>query len=570
MATELNLFISSCLVSQQIKNSPKPRYPLKSLPLFDLFSCLQIDWHEIRLPKAKRQKMEKANEGKNEPEKAPYKNVLVLLDQASQYVTLRATRDQTAATAAKIIYDSIFMQYGCPRYIISDRGSSWLNELFQNFIKLGNLNIMHIKTSPYRPNCNEATELRNLHIIRHLRAYCDNTEEFDKFLPSIACANNAIHNVTLQTSPYFFLYGINFKWPFETALTTTEQSIRDMTPRGLEFIAERLQVMRKIVQENVKEVRQETERIKNVGASIPDFQEGDRVFVEETVAHSTRLRNKKHSLRYAGPFIVIHKRTPSLVKLQHMYTGRQLRNYINVDKLRKLRDAPREVLYNRLRTNHADETLVSQPEQRTLQMLEVDRDNILERNTNQQSLSAADGHYSTPYEQHHMAVKGVERISTVARLDEPTACRQQPDASIANRQVTAAAAATHPSSACQLTTNKQPQTRYISHLFTDITPKHANQHSQSVPIPSQSINSRTFIMPSIPQPHALSDKPCVEYTNLPLNKSKYADRGHGMQETENDYFQLRSNNSKQPWSQSQEQPTHINSGQQSINITTAY
>jgi hypothetical protein len=104
-----------------------------------------------------------------------------------QYVTLRATRDQTAATAAKIIYDSIFMQYGCPRYITLDRGSSWLNELFQNFIKLGNLNIMHMKTSPYRPNCNGATELRNLHIIRHLRAYCDNTEEFDKFSPSIAC-----------------------------------------------------------------------------------------------------------------------------------------------------------------------------------------------------------------------------------------------------------------------------------------------------------------------------------------------------------------------------------------------
>jgi hypothetical protein len=142
-----------------------------------------------------------------------------------------------------------------------------------------------------------------------------------------------------------------------------------MTPRGQEFIAERLQVMRKIIQENVKEVRQETERIKNVGASIPGFQEGDRVFGEETVANSTRLRNRKYSLRYAGPFIVIHKRTPNLVKLQHMYTDRQLRNYINVDKLRKLRYAPREVLYNR-------------PEQRTLQMLDVDRDNILERSIN--------------------------------------------------------------------------------------------------------------------------------------------------------------------------------------------
>jgi hypothetical protein len=43
-----------------------------------------------------------------------------------------------------------------------------------------------------------------------------------------------------------------------------------------------------------------------------------------------------------------------------------------------------------------------------------------------------------------------------------------------------------------------------------------------------------------------------------------------MQETEDNYFQLRPNNFKQPRSQSQEQQAHISSGQQSINITTAH
>jgi hypothetical protein len=40
----------------------------------------------------------------------------------------------------------------------------------------------------------------------------------------------------------------------------------------------------------------------------------------------------------------------SHVKLVHLYTGRELENFINMDKLKRLRDTPRDVLYNRHRT----------------------------------------------------------------------------------------------------------------------------------------------------------------------------------------------------------------------------
>jgi hypothetical protein len=61
--------------------------------------------------------------------------------------------------------------------------------------------------------------------------------------------------------------------------------------------------------------------------------------------------------------------TDSLARLQHVYTGRLLPSFINVDKLRHLKDVDRNVLYNRYlkRSPTDDNEDVNIPEQRTIQ-----------------------------------------------------------------------------------------------------------------------------------------------------------------------------------------------------------
>jgi hypothetical protein len=59
----------------------------------------------------------------------------------------------------------------------------------------------------------------------------------------------------------------------------------------------------------------------------------------------------------------------SLVKLVHFYTGRELKNFINVDKLKRLRDSSRDTLYNRHRTDPHPYTSDAPPtEQPTIQI----------------------------------------------------------------------------------------------------------------------------------------------------------------------------------------------------------
>jgi hypothetical protein len=178
----------------------------------------------------------------------------------------------------------------------------------------------HIKTSPYRPQTNSLSELQSKHIIRHLRAYCTDSTNFHEFLPAIAAAINGNVNTALGTYPFFIRYGTNYRFPFETALTSSELSFRDVWDMpGLESLARRLEIFRDVEHQNIREARANTERIKNVNAKPHDFQVGDRVFVSAEM-DSSRIMNRKHSPAFIGPFVLVELKN-NLAKLVHFYTG---------------------------------------------------------------------------------------------------------------------------------------------------------------------------------------------------------------------------------------------------------
>jgi hypothetical protein len=377
IATEFAMFTKSCLVCQQIRNTAKPHYPLQSTPVSGLFEVLMIDFHEIRQPKRAR--------------KDVFKYVLILINQMSQFVTLIATRDMKAETAAQAIVDHFILNFGTFRYLISNRSSSWLNQLFETFLKMPGMQAHHIKTSPYRPQTNSLSELQNKHIIRHLRAYCTDSTNFHEFLPAISAAINGNVNTALGTSSFFILYGMNYRLPSETALTSNELSFREVWDMpGLESLAKILEIIRDIVHQNIREARANTERIKNVNARPHDFQVGDRVFVSAEM-DSSRITSRKHSPPFIGPFVLVELKN-NLAKLVHFYTGKPFKNFINVDKLKRLRDEPREVLYNRHRP--------------TQQNFSTDNDVLAQRTVQPAIKQRADG-----------AQNSLNAIGTVLKLD---------------------------------------------------------------------------------------------------------------------------------------------------------
>ena len=85
--------------------------------------------------------------------------ILVATDYATKWAEAAATKTDDAATVAKFLYENIISRYGCPKELVSDRGTHFLNktiaELTTRFL------IKHRKTSPYHPRANGQTEKTN-------------------------------------------------------------------------------------------------------------------------------------------------------------------------------------------------------------------------------------------------------------------------------------------------------------------------------------------------------------------------------------------------------------------------
>jgi hypothetical protein len=109
-----------------------------------------------------------------------------------------------AETAAQAIMDHLILRFGAFRCLVSDRSTSWLNQLFEAFLNMPGMQAHHVRTSPFCARTNSLTELQNKSVIRHLRAFCTASSTFHQFLPAIAAAINATTNLTLGVAPFLY------------------------------------------------------------------------------------------------------------------------------------------------------------------------------------------------------------------------------------------------------------------------------------------------------------------------------------------------------------------------------
>lgn len=327
-------YASSCETCLQIKtskNSQFIRHPLPVSPV--LFECVQLDFHSILMNKREQSQQE-------------YKHVLVIIEQNSQFVELFPTKDQKAETVAQKLFEYI-LRFGCFKKLITDRSSSFLNQTFQALLKLPGMQILHMKTSSYYPKCNGLTERVNRDVIRMIRAGCEDKMKFHECLPTIASAINSMHNIHLGASPFFILFGQDFRTPVDTVLGAEIPTIRQTNlPEGLHSIAEQLQLLRKLTHTQVTESR-ELARQKNDEKAVENkFKIGDKVYLNQIFDHG--LQNAKHSKIYTGPWAIVDMHNSILARLQHFHSGKLLKNWVNVQHLRASRDERRERFLNKL------------------------------------------------------------------------------------------------------------------------------------------------------------------------------------------------------------------------------
>uniref|UniRef100_A0A3B3BNI0 Integrase catalytic domain-containing protein n=1 Tax=Oryzias melastigma TaxID=30732 RepID=A0A3B3BNI0_ORYME len=148
--------------------------------------------------------------------------ILVFVDYFSKWIEVSAVREATAQVAAKKFISDVFARHGSPSYLISDRGTPFVSDLFEHVVSV--LGTEHRLTTAYHPQTN-ATERVNRTLKTAIRAYVENKHtSWDKFLPQICFALRTAPHESTGFSPAMILYGRELETPLDLVTASIQEA----------------------------------------------------------------------------------------------------------------------------------------------------------------------------------------------------------------------------------------------------------------------------------------------------------------------------------------------------------
>ena len=240
----------------------------------------------------------------------------------SNYLVAIPVRDKTATTAARALFDNVFLMFGFPSKLMSDRGGEWLNEVLDRVLKL--LSIKHILTTSYRPRLNGATERTHHYLNSALGIYCEKYQHLweDYLQPAVYSHNVTPIPGTHDLSPFFLNFGRHAPSPEVITLDLPSQQIS--RNQYATHLVSHLSTSHKHLQEIKSDLRQlQRENYDSVSTNL-EIPIGKTVYVRKPLASSDRGKATCFLRNYDGPYLVIghsHNR-PNLLRLEHQFTKR--------------------------------------------------------------------------------------------------------------------------------------------------------------------------------------------------------------------------------------------------------
>jgi len=176
------------------------------------------------------------------------------------------------------------------------------------------MNIEHLTTSPYHPQCNSQAEIVNKTIAKYLSAFVDDTTlDWEMYLPPLMFSYNTSMHSTTKFTPFFLTFG---QQPRAPHFPSPDLSKKFYGESSIDEMWLRLQQARQLAVQNNEEVRDDYEKKFNKQVLPITFSIGQEVFLDE---HNFLHKNKKLAPQFSGPHIIekLIGKTNAQIKLKN-------------------------------------------------------------------------------------------------------------------------------------------------------------------------------------------------------------------------------------------------------------
>ena len=133
--------------------------------------------------------------------------IITTTEYFTRWAKAREVKDYSETIATRFIFDDIITRFGCPKILMSDQGTHFINKTVEALTE--EIAVHHQKSTPYHPQPNGIVEAFNKILEIALAKICSvNKDDWDLRVPAVLWASRTTcKKLTMQT-PFKLVFGL--------------------------------------------------------------------------------------------------------------------------------------------------------------------------------------------------------------------------------------------------------------------------------------------------------------------------------------------------------------------------
>ena len=211
-----------------------------------------------------------------------YEYILLIVDHFSRWAQAYPTKNKSAATAAKHLFNDFVLKYSLPGKILHDQGKEFENRMFKTIERF--CGVVRSRTTPYHPQANGTCERMNSTLLQMLRTLAESDKpKWHEHVNKLMAAYNVTTHSTTGYSPHFLLFGREPLIPLDLILGSRRPSGKQHANSYNKFVMEweaHMKEAYKIARNNIQKVKSYSEERWRKRLIASSLQLGDVVLVK--------------------------------------------------------------------------------------------------------------------------------------------------------------------------------------------------------------------------------------------------------------------------------------------------